>query len=142
IYPIALAIVAAGVLVFLLTFFIPRFSEIFRQFGENLPMLTQVVVALSTWLMDYGLLIAAALVIAAVAARRAAATDDGRRRLEQIMLRTPALGTVIARFALVRFSRMLGTLVGAGVPLVASLRVAREAIGNQSLADTVTHAIE
>jgi type II secretory pathway component PulF len=62
--------------------------------------------------------------------------------IERFMLKTPVLGTVAARFALVRFCRMLGTLVGAGVPLVTSLRVAREAIGNQTLADTVTHAIE
>lgn len=142
IYPIALAVVAAAVLVFLLTFFIPRFSEIFMQFGENLPVLTQIVVAASTWLIDYGLLIAVAVVVAVVLLRRAATTDQGRRRLEQAMLKTPALGIVIARFALVRFSRMLGTLIGSGVPLVASLRVAREAIGNQILADTVTHAIE
>ncbi len=142
IYPIALAVVAVGVLIFLLTFFIPRFSEIFMQFGENLPILTQIVVTASTWLIDYGLLLAAAVIVAAVALRRAASTDQGRRRLEEIMLKTPAVGIVIARFALVRFSRMLGTLVGAGVPLVASLRVAREAIGNQTLADTVTHAIE
>jgi type II secretory pathway component PulF len=54
----------------------------------------------------------------------------------------PLLGTVTASFALVRFTRMLGTLVGAGVPLVASLKVAREAIGNQTLADTVAHATE
>jgi hypothetical protein len=55
---------------------------------------------------------------------------------------SPALGRVVARLALVRFTRMLGTLVGSGVPLVASLRTAREALGNQTLADTVTHAIE
>jgi type II secretory pathway component PulF len=54
----------------------------------------------------------------------------------------PALGTVVARFALVRFCRMLGTLLRSGVPLVTALRVAREAIGNQTLADTVTHAVE
>ena len=48
----------------------------------------------------------------------------------------------MARFALVRFCRMLGTLVGAGVPLLNALRVAKEAIGNQVLADTVTSAIE
>ncbi len=58
------------------------------------------------------------------------------------MLSTPLLGRVIAQFALVRFARMLGTLLGAGVPLIASLRVAREAIGNQTLADTVSRAIE
>jgi type II secretory pathway component PulF len=49
---------------------------------------------------------------------------------------------VLARFALVRFCRMLGTLVGAGVPLVAALRTAKESLGNQTLADAVSHAIE
>ncbi len=58
------------------------------------------------------------------------------------MLGTPLLGQVMAHFALVRFARMLGTLVGAGVSLVTSLRTAREAIGNQTLADTVSYAIE
>src|SRR5205807_403568 len=69
-------------------------------------------------------------------------TQAGRRQVEVTVLATPLLGTVVAHFALVRFTRMLGTLVGAGVPLIASLRVAREAIGNQTLADTVGHAIE
>src|SRR5690606_33963569 len=89
IYPIALAVVASGVLVFLLTYFIPKFSEIFSQFGSDLPLLTQVVVAASTWLLDYGILIAAALVIGGIAIRRAATTDQGRRTLENAMLRTP-----------------------------------------------------
>jgi type II secretory pathway component PulF len=62
--------------------------------------------------------------------------------LEIVILSTPLLGRVIAQFALVRFARMLGTLVSAGVPLIASLKVAREAIGNQTLADTVSRAIE
>jgi type II secretory pathway component PulF len=62
--------------------------------------------------------------------------------MEQVYLGVPILGTIIAQFALVRFSRMLGTLIAAGVPLVASLKVAREAIGNQTLADTVYLAIE
>ena len=59
-----------------------------------------------------------------------------------MFLRTPGIGPVLARFALVRFCRMLGTLVGAGVPLIAALRVAKEAIGNQVLADTVSSATE
>jgi len=74
--------------------------------------------------------------------KRGMSTDSGRRRFEQTILEIPFLGTVIAHFALVRFCRMLGTLVGSGVPLVASLRVAREAIGNQTLADTVSNAID
>jgi len=61
--------------------------------------------------------------------------------MERAILRLPGLGRVVAHFALVRFCRMLGTLLGAGVPLITALRVAREAIGNQALADTVTQAV-
>ena len=142
IYPIALACVASGVLIFLLTFFIPKFSTIFEQFGAKLPILTRVVVALSSWLIHYGLFIAIAIGVGVWLIRRWMLTPTGQRAVERAILNTPALGLVIARFALVRFSRMLGTLVGAGVPLVAALRVAKEAIGNQVLSDAVGSAIE
>jgi type II secretory pathway component PulF len=142
VYPIILAILAVGVLVFLLTFFIPRFSGIFAQLGANLPTLTLVVIALSKLVQHYGLFVAAGLVAIFFGIKRASQSPTGRRRIEIAMLSTPLLGQVMANFALVRFTRMLGTLVGAGVPLVTSLRVAREAIGNQTLADTVSDAIE
>lgn len=142
IYPAALATVATGVLIFLLTFFIPKFSTIFEQFGSKLPWLTQVVVMISGWLIRYGWLAAGLVVVGFVLVRKWLVSESGRRSFELFILKVPAVGTVVARFALVRFCRMLGTLVGAGVPLVASLRVAREALGNQSLADAVSHAIE
>jgi type II secretory pathway component PulF len=142
VYPAVLACLAVAVLVFLLTFFIPRFSTIFEEFGGNLPWLTQAIVATSHWLTKYGWILAIAVAGGVVAMRRSLTTESGRRFLERVVLRTPFVGTVAARFALVRFCRMLGTLVGAGVPLVAALRTAREALGNQTLADTVTHAIE
>jgi type II secretory pathway component PulF len=142
VYPIVLACMATAVLIFLLSFFIPRFSTIFEEFGADLPWLTKVIVAASNLVTKYGLFVGIAVLVTVVMARRAAATENGKRFIERVMLKTPALGRVMARFALVRFCRMLGTLVGAGVPLVASLRTAREAIGNQTLADTVGHAIE
>lgn len=142
IYPIVLGVLACAVLVFLLTFFIPRFSGIFAEFGANLPWLTQVIVAASQLLMKYGVFLGGALAVGLVALRRASTTESGKRMLEQAVLKTPMVGTVAARFALVRFCRMLGTLSGAGVPLVASLRTAKEALGNQVLADTVGSAID
>jgi type II secretory pathway component PulF len=142
VYPIVLAFLAVGVLIFLMTFFIPRFSSIFAEFGGNLPYLTQVIVAVSHGVTRYGLFIAVPAALGIIALKKAAQTQNGRRRIERVILATPALGPVVSRFALVRFCRMLGTLVGAGVPLVSSLRTAKEAIGNQILADTVAHAIE
>jgi len=142
VYPCVLAFLATGVVIFLLVFFIPRFSGIFKDFNADLPALTLFIIAVSDVVKHYGIIVAAVVIGAVIVIRRALTTDAGKRRVEQTVLAIPVLGQVIAHFALVRFCRMLGTLVGAGVPLVASLRVAREAIGNQTLADTVSHGIE
>jgi len=142
VYPAVLAVLAGMVVVFLLTYFIPRFSAIFAEFGGALPWLTRAIVATSGLVMKYGLIIVGVAAVAVVAFRRAVASESGRGALDRAILGLPALGLVVARFALVRFCRMLGTLLGAGVPLVAALRVAKEAIGNQTLADAVIRAIE
>ncbi|CAA9398692.1 MAG: Type IV fimbrial assembly protein PilC [uncultured Phycisphaerae bacterium] len=142
VYPVFLAVLATGVVAFLLAWFIPKFSTIFEELGGNLPSLTVFIIGASHVVKTYGLFLAVGVGVGAYLFRRNLETDAGRRRLDRWVLAAPVLGRVTARFALVRFCRMLGTLVGAGVPIVSSLRVAREAIGSQTLADTVNHAIE
>ena len=142
IYPIILAVMSTAILVFLLTYFIPRFSVMFAEFGGSLPILTQYIVSVSELLMKYWLVLVLGIVLAVFAVQRTLSEEEGRRTAERLMLRTPLFGTGMSRFALVRFCRMLGTLVAAGVPLISALKVAKEAIGNQVLADTVTSAIE
>lgn len=142
VYPIILAVLSAAIMVFLLTFFIPRFSQMFEEFGGSLPTLTRYIVTASDLLVKYWLILVLGIIVIAFAVQRMLTKEEGRRTMEGLLLRVPLFGTAVARFALVRFCRMLGTLVGAGVPLIASLRVAKEAIGNQVLADTVSSAIE
>ncbi|MBN1844252.1 MAG: type II secretion system F family protein [Sedimentisphaerales bacterium] len=142
VYPIILAVLATMILIFLLTFFIPRFSSIFAEFGGSLPDLTRAIVAASKAITKYWLVLLIAVALLIVSLRRAAARDEGRLAIEKFLLRCPLIGLGVARFALVRFCRMLGTLVESGVPLVNSLQVAKEAIGNQTLATTVGRAIE
>ncbi len=141
IYPMVLAFVAGGVVIFLLSWFIPKFSTIFEQFGRALPLLTRIVQGASLLVRDYGLILAVMAVILVIALRKAATTPAGRRLRDKWVLKVPVTGRITARFALVRFCRMLGTLLGAGVPLINSLRVAREAIGNQVLSDALVDAI-
>ena len=142
IYPIILTVLATGILIFLLTYFIPRFSIMFQEFGGTLPALTQSIVSLSDFLLKYWLVAVLAVIGIIVAIQRFITTADGRLMMERLLLRTPLLGTAVGRFALVRFCRMLGTLVQSGVPLVTGLNTAKEAIGNQVLADAVAVAIE
>lgn len=142
VYPVVLCVLMIAVVIFLLTYFIPKFESIFAEFGSNLPALTQAIVAASELVSGYGFFVLAGVIAGAIALRNAAATPAGKRRIERWILATPGVGQVAARFALVRFCRMLGTLTASGVPLVRSLRAACDALGNQVLHEAVAEAID
>jgi type II secretory pathway component PulF len=141
-YPAILMVLALGVLVFLLTFFIPRFQTMFANFGHALPLLTQMILNVSHLIRSYGLLVLAAAIAGGFMLRTWFTSEKGRRSWEGLILQLPLVGPLVARFAMSRFTRMLGTLLGAGVPLVQSLNVARKSIGNQILVDAVGESIE
>jgi type II secretory pathway component PulF len=141
-YPVILLALALGVLVFLLVFFIPRFQTIFTGFGAKLPLLTQMIVSTSEIMRSYGLFLLLGLVVAGFSFRTWLVSEQGRRAWEGMILRLPVIGPLVAQFAMSRFCRMLGTLLGAGVPLINALNVARRSIGNQILVDAVSNSIE
>jgi type II secretory pathway component PulF len=141
-YPAILLVLALAVLVFLLVFFIPRFQKVFSGFGGALPLITQVIIGTSHVLRSYGLFVAAGLFVAVLLLRNWFLSEKGRRIWEGLVLRAPMVGPLVAQFAMARFCRMLGTLLGAGVPLVHGLNVARKSIGNQILVDAVSTSIE
>jgi type II secretory pathway component PulF len=130
------------VMVFMLVYFIPKFRVLFKGFGAALPVLTQGIMAASEIVTHYGLACLAVIVVLVLGLRRAMASQAGRRHFERFVLKVPALGAVLSRFALVRFCRMLGTLLESGVSLVTALRVAKAALGNQSLSDAVSESID
>ncbi|MCL4785330.1 MAG: type II secretion system F family protein [Verrucomicrobia bacterium] len=141
-YPAILLVLAVGVLIFLLVYFIPRFQTLFSGFNAALPLLTQIIVGVSDVVRSYGLLVAVVLVIAVLLARTWIISPVGRRAWEGLVLRLPVIGHLVAQFAMSRFCRMLGTLLGAGVPLINGLNVARRSIGNQILVDAVSNSID
>lgn len=141
-YPSILLALALGVLIFLLTFFIPRFQGIFKGFGAALPVPTQIVIGVSHIVRSYGPFLVVGLVVVGITLRTWFTSEKGRRVWEGLVLRAPVVGPLVAEFAMARFCRMLGTLLGAGVPLVQGLNVARKSIGNQILVDAVSESIE
>ena len=141
-YPCVLLFLALAVLVFLLTFFIPKFQVIFSGLGAALPLPTQIVLAASHVVRSYGFFVLVGVVILITLVRNWFESEKGRRVWEGLILRAPIVGPLVAEFAMARFCRMLGTLLGAGVPLVQGLNVARKSIGNQILVDAVAQSIE
>lgn len=141
-YPIILIILALGVLIFLMVFFIPRFQLIFKGFNAELPVITQVIVGISQGVRSYGLFIGIAAFIGFLSVRTWFNSAAGRRSWEGMLLKLPMIGPLVAQFAMARFCRMLGTLLQAGVPLINALNVARRSIGNQVLIDAVSESID
>jgi type II secretory pathway component PulF len=141
-YPLILVLLAIGVLIFLMVFFIPRFQIIFKNFNADLPLLTQMIIQASQAVRDYGLYVAGAALVAVLSLRSWFNSENGRRSWEGFVLRLPLVGPLLAQFAMARFTRMLGTLLGAGVPLINALNVARRSIGNQVLVDAVSGSID
>jgi type II secretory pathway component PulF len=141
-YPCILLVLALGVLTFLLVFFIPRFQTLFVGFGGSLPLITQIIIGASHIVRSYGLFVVVGLIVGGFMVRTWFVSEKGRRVWEGLVLRAPLVGPLNAQFAMARFCRMLGTLLGAGVPLVQGLNVARKSIGNQILVDAVSQSIE
>lgn len=142
IYPSVLLFLAVAVIIFLMVFFIPRFQLVFQGFNAELPLITEMIVATSEGVRDYGIFVAVAIGLTAYGLRRWLASPLGRRKWEGWLLKLPAIGPLVAQYAMARFCRMLGTLLGASVPLINALNVARRSIGNQILVDAVSTSID
>jgi type II secretory pathway component PulF len=141
-YPCILLVLALVVLTVLLVFFIPKFQRVFASIHGSLPLITQLIIGASHLMRSYGLLVGAGFAGIFFLVRAWFASEKGKRTWEGLVLKSPLVGPLIAQFAMARFCRMLGTLIGAGVPLVHGLNVARRSIGNQILVDAVSHSIE
>jgi type II secretory pathway component PulF len=142
IYPCILFCMATLMMSALLVFFVPMLRSVFATLHGTLPLITQIIIAASNFVRSYGIFIAIGLIAAGVLLRTWVSSEKGRRVWEGFILRVPMIGPLVAQFAMARFCRMLGTLLGAGVPLVQSLNVARRSIGNQILVDAVGRSIE
>src|SRR5258705_754934 len=96
-YPTILLVLALGVLVFLLVFFIPRFQTIFTGFGGHLPLLTQMIVGASDLLRSYGPILLVGLGITAYMLRTWVVSEQGRRSWEGMVLRAPVVGPLLSQ---------------------------------------------
>ena len=131
VYPSAIIGVAIMVVIFMLTFVIPTFAQMFKDLGADLPLPTKVVLWLSTFVRTYILLIIAAMIGCVLALRSYYRTEGGRATIDALMLKLPIFGTLIRKVAVARFTRTLGTLVQSGVPILDGLRITARTAGNK-----------
>ncbi|PYR26162.1 MAG: pilus assembly protein PilC [Acidobacteria bacterium] len=137
IYPIAVIVIAGGVVGIILWKVIPTFAALFSGLGADLPLPTRVVIALSNNLVKFFpfLFIGAGLI--AYAFRQYYVTDAGRRVVDAAMLKAPVLGNILRKIAVARFCRTLSTLISSGVPILDGLEITAKTSGNSIVEDAV-----
>lgn len=130
-YPAAVVIVAMAVTALLLVVVVPQFESIFAGFGAELPAFTQLIVSLSRGLQSTWYLFLAGIVISVWLFVRAHRNSEHfRNRIDEMVLKIPAIGDILHKGAMARFARTLATTFAAGVPLIDGLESAAGASGN------------
>ncbi|HDN27507.1 MAG TPA: type II secretion system F family protein [Thioploca sp.] len=142
IYPIILLIVGVLSVILLMVFVVPSFATLFEDMGSNIPSSAAFLLGLSDWLKNYGWTLLFIPVLLWYGWRQLDATPERRLQRDQMMLSLPMFGGLILQAESSRFCRTLGALLGAGIPLLKGLHIAKGVMENQVLANSLAQIEE
>ncbi len=137
VYPLFLVFVGGVSIIIMLTFVIPKFSVIFADMGQAMPLSTKMLLGLSNGLRAYWWLIAGFIIGAVFLIRRYIQTPAGRLKADHLKLKTPVVGKLVKSVEVARFSRTLGTLIKSGVPILMALQLVMEIVANKIIAGSL-----
>jgi type IV pilus assembly protein PilC len=132
-YPTFLLFACLGMVIFLTTFVVPRMSDLFANFGNNLPTVTQIVLSLSGWLTGNVYWFAPLLIIVVVGGFLWSRTPQGKLMLDGFMLKLPLAGRLLVQMTTAQAARSMATLLAGGITIVESWEIAAESITNLEL---------
>lgn len=133
IYPSVLISLTLLLIVFLVTYVVPNFAELYKNMSAELPAMTQVLIAVGTTARAYIILAVAAILGTVVMLRLWLRTDAGKEAWDRVLMRLPVVGDIWTKYQVAQFSRVLSTLLTGGIPLVQGLDTAAESLGTMVL---------
>lgn len=133
VYPIIVLVIAVLVVAVILVFVIPVFEEMFADFGGELPLPTQIVVAVSDFAKSNIVYMIGALVVFVFAFKKFYGTEKGRVLVDRIVLKLPVFGPLLRKVAVAKFTRTMSTMISSGVPILDSLDIVAKTAGNKTI---------
>jgi type IV pilus assembly protein PilC len=137
VYPSAIVSIAVLVIIFLMTFVIPVFAEMFQSFGGVLPAPTRLIMFLSHITKRYVIYLIPVVGVLIFLFRRFYRTQKGRKLVDALSLKSPVFGPLIQKVAVAKFTRTLGTLISSGVPIIDGLGITARTAGNKVVEEAV-----
>ena len=130
-----------GVFIFLISFVVPRFAQLYDQLNAPLPAITLFLLDIGNGAQKYGLYVLPVVLIAGYLVYRYAKTDAGATLMDRIRLAIPVMGTIWLKYQVALFSRTLSTLLTGGLPLVPSLETAARSISSRQVSNAVFSSV-
>jgi type IV pilus assembly protein PilC len=137
VYPIIVAVVGVGAMIFMMVFVIPKFSQIFEELGGTLPLPTRILIGLSGATVKYGWALALGAVALWFLLRRVFRTPAGRAWKDRTLLRMPVAGNIIRASSFAGFANTLGTLLANGVQVLQALDIVEKTVDNTVIAGAI-----
>lgn len=141
IYPTFLVILVIGLIIFLVTYVVPNFAELYGNMSANLPKMTQLLIAVGTTARSYILLMVGFVVALGIGLRIWSRRESARLLIDRVKLRVPVFGEIWVKYQVAQFSRVLSTLLQGGIPLVQALGTASESLGTPLLKQALEKAV-
>lgn len=141
-YPLLMAVVGIGTVIFMLTFVMPRLTSIFINMGQDLPLATTILINISSFLREQWFWIALILAAVILIGRRELQTKAGRMSLSILKLHLPVYGVFTLKVELGRFSRIMELLIKSGVPILKSIELAVPVLENDVIKNQLAKGCE
>ena len=139
-YPIIMSVIGTGVLLFLIGYVVPMVTRIFDRMNQKLPLPTQILMSITSFVNSYLFIVAICLGLAVFALSRwIKKSPKGRQILDRMVLRSPVFGNLYLMILIGRFAKILGTLLRSGVHMLQSLVVVSSTMKNSIVADAVVN---
>ena len=136
-YPVLVLCFSQLMLFALFTFVLPKFKEIFTGMNVEMPIVTKFLFGIGDFMQSYWWVLILMIVGGVIALKQWAKTPRGKYQFDFFKLRIPVVGELTLKMSVARFSRTFGTLINSGVPMMRSLEIVGETLGNQVLADAI-----
>jgi len=142
VYPALLVSVVTVMLIFLITYVVPKFADLFNNLGADLPAITVFMLTLGVNAQKYGWIVLLVGAVAVVLLLRWKRSDKGAERIDRFLLSLPLVGEIRLKYQVANFSRILGTLLQGGLPLVPAMETAGESMSSRQMVNGVVAAAE
>lgn len=137
IYPIILIVVMIGVVIAMMMFVIPNFMDMFEGLDAEMPFMTVMVINMSNFILDRWWLLILIVVGIVFAYKSYYKTDAGRHVIDRIKIKIPVFGVLTVKTACARFSRIMSTLLSAGMPMISAIEIAAGTMDNVLFKDAL-----